>query len=206
MAASNPLAAALAQFRARVRAMSRGNRRTPSGPALGLIRVTIRDDSKARGKGIDRLFDALGATIDDVPSVLRDPRLIEVIRSGFARNFDTEGAAGRGSWAALSPRTLAERSRLGYSPGPILTRSGALRAHVLAAEPQVFAGGGVVQLKIEPGVSVDGVPKYRALALGYSPNNLPGRPMVAIGPATAARVTSSLQRALRERALRNGLR
>lgn len=205
MASSNPLAAALARFRAAVQ-RSASRRRVGGSPALGLIRVTIRDDSAESAKGIDRLFDALGATINDVPSVLRDPRMIEVIRAAFARNFDSEGSTGRGAWAPLKPRTLAERARLGYGPGPILTRSGALRAHVLTAEPQILGGAGVVQLRIEPSPVVDGVPKYRALAKGYAPNNLVGRPMVAIGPASAARITSSLQRALRERALRNGLR
>lgn len=201
----NPLAKALAVFRARV--LAAGRRRSVAGsPALGLIRVTIVDDSKARGKGIDRLFDALGATIDDVPAILGDPRLIEVIRAAHARNFDTEGASGRGRWAALSPRTLAERSRLGFGPGPILTRTGALREHVLSTPAVIRRGPGVVQLEIRPANSVGGVPKYGPLALGSSTNNLPGRPMVTIGPASAARITSSLQRALRARALQNGLR
>lgn len=205
--ASDPLSAALRAFRDRVRALGRGRRRSGGGsPALGLIRVTIRDDSAARGKGLDRLFDALGQTLDDIPSVLADPRFLEVIRNAHERNFDTEGSTGRGAWAALSPRTLAERSRLGFGPGPILTRTGALREHVLSTPAVIRRGGNTVELRIQPDPNVGGVPKYRALALGYRPNNLPGRPMVAVGPASAARISSSLQRALRARALRNGLK
>ena len=56
---------------------------------------------------------------------------VPTIRAAHRENFTTEGASGRGAWAALAPRTLAERARLGFGPGPILTRTGALRAHVL---------------------------------------------------------------------------
>jgi hypothetical protein len=169
-----------------------------------MLRVTIHDDSKANGKGLDRIFEAFEATLDDVPDVFR--QALPAIRKAHAEVFSSEGSAGRGRWAALAPRTQIERARLGYGPrSPILVRTGALRRHVLTAPAKITRGSGFVRLEIRPGDVVAGVPKYRALALGAPSNNLPARPMVALGPANAARVTSAIQRALRARAAANGL-
>lgn len=175
----------------------------PAGGGGGL-RVTIFDDSAANGRGVDRIFEAFDATIDDIPLVLRDA--VPSVREAHRAVFSTEGSAGRGAWPPLAPRTLAERRRLGYGPGPILVRTGALMRHVLAAEAKINRTGDGFELRIEPGVSVGGVPKYRALAKGSAATNLPGRPMVAVGPQAATRITSTIQRALRARAAANGLR
>lgn len=166
-----------------------------------MIGVTIRDDSAAMAKGLDRIFDAFGATMDDVPDVLRSA--VPTIREAHRAVFSSEGSAGRGRWAPLAPRTLAERARLGFGPGPILVRTGALRAHVLAAPAKVTRRGSTVELRIEPAPVVGGVPKYVYNALGTS--TIPGRPMVALGPAAAAKVTSTISRQLRARARANGL-
>lgn len=167
------------------------------------IRVTIVDDAAETRRGLDRVFDAFDATMDELPAVLRDA--LPAIRAGFAANFATEGAAGSGAWAPLAPRTLRDRARLGFGPGPILTRTGALQAHVLGAPARITSGGGGVELRIRPDKVVDGVPKYDALAKGYAPNSLPGRPMVVLGPASANRVASAISRSLRERARAHGL-
>jgi hypothetical protein len=173
-----------------------------TGVPNGFLRVTIVDDSAESRRGLDRIFDAFDATIEDLPAVLL--AALPTIREAHRAVFDTEGAAGRGSWAALSPVTIAERKRLGFGAGPILLRTGALRAHVLAAPATITRGGGSVSLKIEPDANVGGVPKYAALAKGTS--RIPPRPMAAIGPPGAAKVTSAIQRALRARAQQNGLR
>lgn len=186
------------------RALRRFRRDTArrSGGGGAPIRLTINDDGPGDTRGFDRVFVGLGATIDAFPSVLRD--VVPVIRAAHRANFRTEGAAGRGRWAPLKPRTLADRRRRGYPPGPILTRSGALREHVLGTPAKITRAGTAVELRIAPGRVVDGVPKYRALARGYGPGNLPARPMVAVGPAEAVKITSAISRELRRRAAANG--
>lgn len=169
----------------------------------GLLHVEIRDDAEGNRAGLNRMFQAFGATIDDMPAVLEDA--IPTIRAAHAAVFSTEGTAGRGQWEGLAMRTLEERAELGYGPGPILERSGALKAHVLSTPAVIRRYGTSVELRIRPDRSVGGVPKYDALARGYSPNNLPARPMVAVGPEWAAKISSQIQRSLRDRARLHGL-
>lgn len=180
----------------------RGN--VPAGGAIppGMIGVSITDDSPANLRGLDRIFDAFGATIDDLPKILEDS--VPAIREAHRQVFATEGAAGRGSWPSLAPSTLRERARLGFPPGPIHVRTGALREHVLSAPAKITRRGDTVELRIRPDDNVGGVPKYRALALGT--DRIPSRPMVAVGPQAATRITSAIQRAFRARAGANGLR
>lgn len=173
------------------------------GASSGL-RVTILDDSKKHGRGVDRIFDAFDATMEDIPDVLEGT--VPLIRELHGDVFDTEGTAGRGAWAGLASRTIRERKRLGYGSGPILQRTGGLKAHVLSTPAVISRAGNGYELRIEPKKVVDGVPKYHALAMGLPENNLPGRPMVAIGPKGATRFASQLQRLLRARAQANGLR
>jgi hypothetical protein len=167
----------------------------------GMLGVTITDDSKAMAKGLDRIFDAFGATMDEIPDVLR--AAVPTIREAHRATFRSEGAAGRGKWRPLAPSTLRDRQRLGYGPGPILVRSGQLRDHVLSAPAVVRRRGNEVELRIRPADSVGGVPKYVANAKGTS--RIPGRPMVAVGPASAAKITSQISRDLRARARAKGL-
>lgn len=174
-----------------------GQRRVPPGMLL----VEIRDDSNEREAGISRIFEAFDATIDEFPDVLRDA--LPEIRRAHGQNFDTEGASGRGPWAPLAPSTLRDRARLGFPPGPILTRTGALRAHVLAADADISQVGNLTILRIRPGDYVGGVAKYRYLAGGTS--KMPARPQVTIGPANATKVSSVIQRSLRARARAHGL-
>lgn len=180
-----------------------GAKGRPSGNRIppGMIGVTITDDARARSRGLDRIFDAFGATVDDFPQVLE--AAVPTVREAHRRVFESEGASGRGKWAPLAPATLRDRARLGFPPGPIHVRTGALKAHVLAAPARVTRSGTGVELRIRPDDNVAGVPKYRALALGTS--RIPARPMVALGPGDAARVTSTIQRAFRDRARAHGL-
>jgi hypothetical protein len=195
----------LDRVRAAVRAFA--NKSAAGAPAgsVGMMRITIRDDSTENAKGLDRMFDAMGATIDDLPDIML--AAVPTIRQAHAAVFKSEGSEGRGAWEGLAERTRLERAALGYNPSsPILKRTGALEQHVLNTPAEVTRTGDSIELRIEPDVEVDGVPKYRALAKGYEANNLPGRPMVALGPTWAKRVTSTVQRAFRDRAQANGLR
>ena len=200
MALSGDAAARLREAAARFRAAAGGSGRS------GGTRLTITDDSKAGGKGFDRIFTGLDRTLNEFPDVLRET--LPTIRAAHEAVFTSEGAEGRGAWAGLSSWTLRERARLGYGAGPILVRSGALKAHVLAAPAEVTRAGRETTLRIEPDVSVGGVPKYRILAKGGTTSlgtTIPPRPMVAVGPGQATRITSAISRNLRARAAANGV-
>lgn len=201
---ADPLARLKAAVDRFVKAANAGGSPPGAGKRIppGMIGITIVDDAPRNSRGLDRIFDAFGATIDELPDVLREA--VPTIRAAHRAVFETEGAAGRGSWPALAPATLRDRARRGFPPGPIHVRTGALKAHVLAAPATITRTGSTVTLRIRPGDTVDGVPKYRALALGT--DRIPSRPMVAIGPGQAVKVSSTIQRALRARARANGLR
>ena len=165
----------------------------------GEVRVTIFDDAPAGGKGFDRVFAGFGATIDAMPAALRAG--LPAVGAAFAANFTRQGA--RAAWAPLAPSTQAERRRLGYGPArPILVRSGALRAHVLAATKaaRITRTGNTVRLVVDPR---PGMPKYAWLALGTS--RMPARPMLVVTPEHATRITSAVSRHLRTVAAANGL-
>lgn len=161
------------------------------------LRVSINDDGPADRRGFDRVFADFDRTLASIPDALRAG--VPAVRAAHRANF-REQTSGYGGWAALAPSTLRDRRRRGYPPGPILTRSGALREHVLGTPARITRSGNVYELRIAPSPSVGGVPKYRALAKGYSPNNLPARPMVSIRPEHANAVASAISRYMRTRA------
>ena len=189
-----------ARQRAMRQAVERFKRDTAGQGDAAPVRVTFNDDNAADTRSVSRLFVGLGATLDVMPAVLRSDG-VSAIRAGFARNFDRE--AERRPWAALAPATIAERLRLGFGPGPILRRTGALRRHVLQTPARITRTGSTIELRIKPGNSVGGVPKYGPLAMGTS--RMPGRPMVVLTPPEVARVVGVISRALRTRAIANGL-
>ncbi len=183
---------------------ARGAQGTPANPG---IRLTLTDDSPAGARGVDRVFVGLGATIDAFPDVLRDA--VPTIRKVHADNFRTEGASGRGTWPPLATRTIARRIQRGYGPRPILLNEGDLRRHVLGTPAVITRDGNDVKLTIAPAPTVEGTGKryYRVHALGHSNSKrtIPARPMVTVGPAGAVEITSAISRALRLRAMGNGL-
>lgn len=190
----------LARRKAQLRKATDAYRAATSGKTRGGLRLTINDDGPADRRGLDRIFVGLGATIDAFPEALR--AALPAVRSGHARNFATE-SSGFGGWAPLAPRTIAERVRLGFGPGPKLVRTGQLRAHVLSAAPVVRRTAGGYELRIRPGDSVGGVPKYAANARGT--DRIPARPMVSLTPAASRTVTSAISRFLRQRAAAHGI-
>jgi phage gpG-like protein len=165
----------------------------------GMVRLSIVDDTNARGLGVDRVFDALGATLRELEEVLRDT--VPTIRAAHRATFTSEGARGRGAWAPLAARTLADRRRKGYPPGPILVRSGKLAKHVLTTPAVIRRTGREVTLTIAPTPQVRGTgrPYYRVQALGGGPSSIPARPMVAIGSSSATKVSAAVSRNLQRR-------
>jgi hypothetical protein len=71
-------------------------------------------------------LDALviAALTDCTPAMEASER---ALRDRIEANFDSESAAGD-VWDPLKPRTLADRADKGFPPGPILYRTGQLRA------------------------------------------------------------------------------
>lgn len=197
-----------ARVRAAQQAAERFQRSTAgTGPTMAPIRMTFNDDDPASTRSFDRVFDGLGVTLAGMVSVLGDPSVLAAIRAAFADNFDKEAA--RSKWPALAASTIRERKRLGFGPGPILNRTGALRQHVLGAPATVTRTAGGAVLRIAPGPSVNGVRKYRILAMGGTTptgGRIPARPMVVLKPGRSVKVTSAISRALRARARANGLR
>ncbi len=181
---------------------ARGAQGTPANPG---IRLTLTDDSPAGARGMDRVFVGLGATIDAFPDVLRNA--VPTIRKVHADNFRTEGASGRGAWEPLKDKTVARRIRRGYGPRPILLNEGDLRRHVLGTPAVIARNGNDVTLTIAPApmVEANGKRYYRVHARGNPDRNIPARPMVTVGPAGAVEITSAVSRALRLRAMGNGL-
>jgi hypothetical protein len=195
--------------RAAERAVRRFQQQTSGrGPRDSPIRLTINDDDPANTRGFDRVFVGLGVTLSGLTSVLGDPAVLRVIRQQFERNFAEE--RGRTRWAQLAPSTVADRRRRGYGGAhPILVRTGALRRHVLTTPAKTTRQARGAELRIAPSPSVNGVRKYRMLAMGgVTPTGgrVPSRPMVVIDSSGAVRVTSAISRALRARAAANGLR
>ncbi len=185
-----------------VASFTRGAQGTPVNPG---IRLTLADDSPQGALGVDRVFVGLGATIDAFPDVLRDT--VPTIRKVHADNFRTEGASGRGAWDPLKDKTIARRIRRGYGPSPILLNEGDLRRHILGTPAVIARTGNDVTLTIAPSPTVEGTGKsyYRVHARGNPDRNIPARPMVTVGPQGAVEITSAISRALRLRAMGNGL-
>jgi hypothetical protein len=195
--------ARIAAIIAAVRRFERATR--PNAPGGGMLRVTITDDARGNTRGFDRVFGGMEAVIDAFPDALRDA--VPEIRLAHRAVFSTEGRAGRGAWDPLASSTIADRRRKGYPPGPILLRSGALREHVLSTPAVIAREGDGWTLTIAPTPLVAGTGKryYRVQARGGGKSNLPPRPMVAVGPASAAKITSRISRYLRQVAAARGL-
>lgn len=181
------------------RRFERSSRTARKGARAGMVRLTITDDNGRATKGLDRVFDALGATMRELEDVLRET--VPTIREAHRATFTSEGARGRGRWQPLTASTLADRRRKGYPPGPILVRSGKLRDHVLNTPAVIRRTGREVSLTIKPTPTVAGTgrPYYRVQALGGGRSSIPSRPMVAIGSSSATKVSAAVSRNLQRR-------
>ena len=131
------------------------------------------------------------------PSGRAQDAIGDAVREGVAENFDRQQAGSGAPWAALAPRTVAERAALGYGPTPILERTGLFRrSHT------VRGAAGHVQRLAQQG---DGW----TLAIGSSderddelqrgrrtPPFMPARPVNELSGEARARVAQTLDRVL----------
>lgn len=86
-----------------------------------MFSITIEGDARLI-KGLDRAIEKVGHA---------RPMLInmgETVLREVGRQFDAEGARLEPyKWQALTQKTILDRIRRGFPPGPILTRTGLLR-------------------------------------------------------------------------------
>lgn len=67
----------------------------------------------------------LAAAVADMGEPMR--KATDIIAAGIVDNFASESAAGE-AWEPLAESTLEDRARKGFPPGPILRRTGELKA------------------------------------------------------------------------------
>lgn len=118
-------------------------------------------------------------------------RVARAIRAEFARNFTRQGSQ-RGPWAALAPRTVRERRRLGYGPTrPILIRSGRYyRAAAVEGAP-----GHVVEFRStgRGWALAVGSDDARARWLEFGTRRMPARPVAALDTGQERRIGAEIE-------------
>lgn len=99
-----------------------------------------------------------------------------IVREGIKSNFDSESADGK-KWDELAPRTMRERSALGYNPShPILKRTGGLLEEALG----ISSNNSKISRTSE-GMSMRfylNSKKARTLHFGDTGMNVPARPFM----------------------------
>lgn len=150
---------------------------------LSLRKNTIADD-----------LDRLVAGITN-PSRAHTKNIADAIRAGFQDNFESEGAAGAGQWAALAPMTVRQRQARGFGGAhPILVQTGKYKNSFIRQgatdhiERVRSGGGGVV---IEVGSSDD-----RGEKLEFGTGRIPARPVVPLGAGSEARIMDVIENML----------
>jgi phage gpG-like protein len=84
---------------------------------------TLRLQKDAIGQDLTRLVDRIAS-----PGGAQKRSISGAIRRSFQDNF-TRQQSGNGAWARLAPSTVLDRQKKGFGgSGPILVRSGGLRA------------------------------------------------------------------------------
>ena len=133
-------------------------------------------------------INGLLAALADFGPLLEE--LGEIMSEAERDNFDSQGAAFGEPWAALSPSTLAEKSRLGF-PAATLVRTGLLRDE---------AGGAVAMDadSVTAGFDPTLVPYaayHQPAALGGSNSGgrMPSRILVAFSPAEQESMLQAVQ-------------
>jgi phage gpG-like protein len=105
------------------------------------VEVRIEFDGVER---MSRMFPLLEKDIADMSDIFRDVE--KAMLDEMSNVFDAEGPG----WQALAPATIADRRAKGFAPGPILDRTGRLRAslddagdtdHIRDITPTTFVFG-----------------------------------------------------------------
>lgn len=111
-----------------------------------------------------------------------------VLEDDIAQWFDSRGG---GSWAPLSPVTIAQKTHLGFGGMPDLVRSGVLRAGL--TQRDAFGHKFLVSPhSITVGVYGTVIPYAVALNNGAPSRNLPARMLVPITAGARERITKIL--------------
>jgi phage gpG-like protein len=117
-----------------------------------------------------RAVEHYGAALDDWSPVFA--KFWPYQKASLRRNFEAQGRPNR--WRRLARRTLADRRRKGYGPGPILVRSGTLKRGFLG-------DWGKTYFRINNRArSRRGYPYFWPHQLGAPKANIPQRIMVVL--------------------------
>jgi phage gpG-like protein len=113
----------------------------------------------------------------------------EIMNRSFAQNFTSQGIP---KWVGLSADTLDDRSKRGYSSGPILVRTGNLRDEVTSMQGEVTTGAKEIQMiwGIDQ-LRSDEQGKFAGHQLGT--DKLPVRPMIGFQDIDGSRLLTSLR-------------
>ena len=84
---------------------------------MARLTVTVLGDEQ-----VSRNLLRMGELAENMDTPLRE--VADVVRERIVANFDAQGPG----WAPLDEDTILTRAALGYGPGPILVRSGRMRA------------------------------------------------------------------------------
>jgi hypothetical protein len=154
-----------------------------------VLKLIMDDRSKQAVANLAAFFeDARKA-----PAISRRANFAEIVRQGFAENFEREAAGDRGKWAPLAPSTVRQRLRLGYGGEHlILQRTGAyLRSWVENSGP------GHVERWLEGPQGwqmVVGSVDLRAQWLERGTHKMPARPVRILSAAAKAKLRDALNR------------
>jgi phage gpG-like protein len=116
-----------------------------------------------------------------------------IMQKSIEKNFASEG---RPKWQALAGETLEDRANKGFSPGPVLTRTGNLRDELTSLRGKVTSNfnsammsWGIDQLrgeeKLKFGVHQSGK--------GKSGQFIPARPMLGFQPEDGKKLVKDLR-------------
>lgn len=110
-----------------------------------------------------------------------------------SKRFAAEGDDVTGSWAPLSPYTIADRLAQGYNEGPILHRTGALENFVTNSQGEIVSDEVSVTLTT-PGPAEDAglALKFAVHQTGSSKMRIPARPMLGINEQDVETILESL--------------
>lgn len=96
--------------------------------------------------GQDKVIEALNkwAQVEVmIRSWMKSGQPDEIMQKSFTQNFASQG---RPKWSKLADSTLADRKKKGYSPSPILVRTGNLRDEVTSLTGKVTTAGRSMQM------------------------------------------------------------
>lgn len=143
---------------------------------------------EAQGDPFESLVEFVKALLK--PDQAEQQQVSNAVREGWRENFSGQRSGDGQSWAALKPSTIRERLAGGYPAGPILVRSGHLRASLLnrgasdSYEEVQTTGDGWTLLV--------GTEDRKAIFHEIGTSKMPARPFIALSDAAEQRVISAL--------------